>query len=137
MQMNKEKLFEIGGEGSSISISRKTNGNIVKYIYHHNEFDPIDDESLINVEVEYDSFEEPFQIINQQYSWFKLYIETAHEDYREYIIRNLIDKLNLKNISPDHFRWSKSRIEETLKIKLTYKINERFWSFQKNHIDEL
>ncbi len=135
--MNKEILFEIGGEGGSISISRKTDGNIVKYIYHHNEFDPIDDETLINVETEFDSFEEPFQIINLQYSWYNLYIQVVHEDYRDYIIQNLIGKLNKKNIRMDDLYWSISRLEETLKIKLTYNINERFWSFQENHIDEL
>lgn len=135
--MNKEILFEIGGEGGSISISRKTDGNIVKYLYHHNEFDPIDDETLINVETEYDSFEEPFQIINLQYSWYNLYIQVVHEDYRGYIIQNLIGKLNKKNIRIEDLHWSISRLEESLKIKLTYNINERFWSFQENHIDEL
>lgn len=139
LKHNYKTIFEIGGEGGSISISRHADENSVKYIYSHNELDPTDEGLAVHKMDEYDSFEEPFQIINNKYSWYNLFVQTIHEDYREYIIRNLIYKLNMKKISPDYFHWSKSRLEKTLRIKLTYDIdekNELVWNFHDSLIDD-
>ena len=130
-----EKVFEILGEGGGICITRQKNKLIEKFIYHHNEFDPTDEGLSINKHDEYDNFEQPFQLINDRYRWFLLHIETLHYDYRNYIIDRLIDKLNEKSFSLNSFIYKKDRLENYLKIKLNYSINQNTkdftWSYDK------
>jgi hypothetical protein len=130
-----ESVFEILGEGGGISIVRQKNEISEKFIYHHNEFDPTEEGLGINKKYEYDNFEQPFQLINDRYSWFMLHFETIHEDYRNYIIDRLIEKLNAKSVAPNYLANKKVNLEYALKIKLNYNLNQQtnsfIWSCEK------
>lgn len=115
-----ETVFEILAEGGGLTIERKRNRNGEKFIYHHNEFDPTDEGLGINKNREYSTFEQPFQLINSKYQWFKLHLKTVHEDYRNFVIDELIKSLMFQGITPDELRYSQRVLEKTLNIKLEF-----------------
>lgn len=115
-----ETVFEILAEGGSLTIERKRNRNGEKFIYHHNEFDPTDEGLGINENGEYSTFEQPFQLINSKYPWFRLHLKAVHEDYRNFVIDELIKALMFQGITPDELRYSQRDLEETLNIKLEF-----------------
>lgn len=123
--MTTETIFEIGGEGGSIEISRRKDESGEKFIYHHTEFDPTDEGLDVNKNDEYTNFEQPFQLINKRYAWYMLYIQTVHDDFRSYIIGQLIEKLNERPVSPDYLEYNKRKLEDSLKIKLHYSTNQQ------------
>jgi len=118
-----EKVFEILGEGGEICITRQKSKTEEKFLYNHSEFDPTEEGLDINEEGVYQSFEKPFQLINNKYPWYMLHIKTVHNDYRKFIIDKLIEKLNEKSIKSDYLEYSKNRLEESLGIKLSFKLN--------------
>ena len=118
-----EKVFEILGEGGAICITRQKNKTEEKFSYNHSEFDPTEEGLDINEEGVYQSFEKPFQLINNKYPWYMLHIKTVHNDYRKFIIDKLIEKLNEKSIKSDYLEYSKNRLEESLGIKLSFNLN--------------
>jgi hypothetical protein len=130
-----EKVFEILGEGGGICISREINKSGAKFIYHLNEFDPTNEGLDINKKCEYDNFEEPFQLINDRYPWYLRYLETVHDDYKNFIIERLIEKLNDKSALLDNFEYHKGDLENFLKIELNYRMNRHTnkltWSYEK------
>lgn len=128
-----EKVFEILGEGGGICINRQKSKNEEIFLYNHSEFDPTEEGLDMNEKGIYLSFEKPFQLIDSKYPWYKLHIETVHEDYREFIIDRLMKKLNEKSIKPDYLQYSKDQLEEILKIKLTFKQNngKTLWNYME------
>lgn len=88
--------------------------------YQHNEFDPSNEGLNVNIKDEYSNFEQPFQLINNKYPWYKLEIETVHDDFKNYISEKLIEKLNEKEVTPDNIEYSKDQLEEKLNIKLNH-----------------
>jgi hypothetical protein len=120
-----EIIFSIGSEGGGISISRHKNNDEAVFIYHHNEFDPIDDEQLINVVSEFPTFEEAFQLIQERYRWYSLFIDTVHEDYRGYIAVKLLEKLNEDGASVAELRYNQEQLERVLGVKLHYRYDEQ------------
>jgi len=131
-----KKVFELRGEGGGICIYRQKTKTEEQFLYNHSEFDPTEEGLDINENDEYQNFEKPFQLINNKYPWYKLHIETVHNDYRNYVIDNLIEKLNEKSIRPDYLGYSKKKLEHILKIELECKLNNNkvIWSYTK--IDE-
>lgn len=130
-----EIVFEILGEGGGICIQRENNKTDKKFFYEHSEVDFCDEGLDINEKHEYKSFEKPFQIINNRFSWYMLHIETVHEDYRKFIINKLIEKLNVNSVKPDCFENSKHQLEEILRIKLDFKLNKdkSIWNYTEIH----
>ncbi len=130
--MKSEKVFEISGETGGISITRQKHKTEEKFLYHHSEWDPTDEGLDVNEEIEYPSFEEPFQVINNKYSWFMMYIE-IHSDYRNYIADQLIEKLNKMSIEPDYLGRRIAQLEHALKVELKCDLvnNQPFWSYTK------
>ena len=131
--MTTETIFKIGGEGGSISINRQKDESGEKFIYHHTEFDPTDEGLDVNKNDEYDNFEQPFQLINKRYHWHMLYIQTVHDDFRSYIIGQLIERLNKGPVSLNEYEYYRRKLEDSLKIKLHYSINQQTgklsWSY--------
>lgn len=115
-----ETVFEILAEGGSLTIERIRNRNGEKFIYHHSEMDFTDEGLEVNEKGEYNTFEQPFQLINSKYPWFRLHLETVHEDYRNYVIDKLIYSLMYQGITPDELRYSQRDLEKTLNIKLEF-----------------
>ena len=115
-----ETVFEILAEGGSLTIERKRNRSGEKFIYHHSEMDFTDEGLEVNEKGEYKTFEQPFQLINSKYPWFRLHLETVHEDYRNYVIDELIKSLMYQGVTPDELRYSKRDLEKTLNIKLEF-----------------
>jgi hypothetical protein len=132
MSVQKETIFEIGGEGGGISIYRLRSKLGEKYIYHHSEFDPTDEGPGVNFKDQYTSFEQPFQLIINRYSWYRLHMMTVHEDIRNYVIEELIKDLNSKFVIPEELRFSKDNLEASLKIRLIYrkKGDIKIWSYR-------
>ena len=126
-----EKVFEILGEGGGICINRQKNKTEETFLYNHSEFDPTEEGLDVNEKGVYPSFEKSFQLINNKYPWYVLHIETIHEDYRKFVIEKLIEKLNEKSIKPDYLEYSKNQLEERLRIKLTFKLNngKTIWNY--------
>lgn len=126
-----EQVFKISGEGGGISISRHKDESGEKFVYEHNEFDPLEEGLDVHKVVDYNSFEEAFQPITK-YFWFMMHIRTVHEDYKNYIIAQLIEALNKKPISPDKLNFNRRQLEKVLKIELKCRLNEKNelnWSF--------
>ncbi len=127
--MNQEKLFAIGGEGGGISIRKRND----KFVYHHSEFDPTDEGLSVNKTIEYDNFEQAFEVIHNKYRWYFLYILTIHDDYKNYVAKKLIEKLNTESVSENSLLNCKMRLEEILGIKLQIKNNppdgKPIWTF--------
>lgn len=121
----------IGWEGGGICIMRQKSQTHERFVYEHNEFDPTDEGLDVYKKVVYQSFEEPFQMMNDRYAWYNLHIETVHRDYRDYIIEKLIEKLNEKSIHPYSTGHRKQRLEESLEIELKCKMvnNQLVWSY--------
>ena len=133
--LKNEIVFQIAGEGGSICINRQKTKLGEKFIYHHSEFDPSEEGLDVNIKADYDNFEQPFQLINKKYPWYSLFILTAHADFWNYIIENLIEKLNEESIPPEYLNRNKDELEDSLKIKLNYCSNEHndtpLWSCEK------
>ena len=130
-----EKVFEILGEGGAICITRQKNKTEEKFLYNHSEFDPTEEGLDINEKGVYQSFEKPFQLINNKYPWYMLHIKTVHNDYRKFIIDKLIEKLNEESIKSDYLEYSKNRLEESLGIKLSFKLNngKTIWNYMETN----
>lgn len=120
MARQEEIVFEILAEGGGIRIERIRNKNGEKFIYHHNEFDPTDEGLDVNEKGEYDNFITPFQLINKQYSWYLLALTKVNEEFREYVLTELIKKLQQHGVTPDEIRYSQNQLEETLNVKIEF-----------------
>jgi hypothetical protein len=127
MDTTKETVFEFGGEGGSICIYRQKTDKGDIFIYHHSEIDPIDEEIVINKTLQFDSFEQPFNIINERYSWYTLFVTLVHMDFRDYVRTHLIYQLNNNKIIPRYIRSEKRYLEESLDISLIYNDDNK-WS---------
>lgn len=134
--MKTENVFKILGEGGGICISRQKSGLGEKFIYNHTEFDPTDGLDIYKKDI-YDNFEQPFLLINKTYSWYKLELEVVHEEYRNYIIERLLEKLNAESVSPDYLSHKLITLENSLEIKLNYRknplSNNLTWSCDKSN----
>lgn len=130
-----EKVFELLAEGGGLCITRQKSQTGEKFFYSRNEFVPSDEGLDVNERTEHASFEEPFQLINERYPWYRLHIATVHDDYRGFVINKLIEKLNEKLVQPDRMADSKTRLEESLRIELTCDVtgNKPVWGLCKNH----
>lgn len=115
-----EIVFEILAEGGSLTIERKRNRNGEKFIYHHNEMDLTDEGLGVNEKGEYENFNQPFQLINSKYPWFRLHLTTLHEDFRDYVLSELIIALNKQGVTPDEIQYSKQDLEKSLNTKLDF-----------------
>lgn len=115
-----EIMFEVGGEGGSLTIERRKDSDGEKFIYHHNEMDMTDEGLGIDRKGEFDNFEQPFQLINSRYPWCELHLSEVHEDYRDYVVAELIKVLNTKEINQDDLYHSREQLEKVLKIKLIF-----------------
>lgn len=133
MTTQNEVVFEILGEGGGLTIWREKSKSGEKFIYHHNEFDPTNEGLDVNIKGEYSNFEQPFQMINNKYPWYILYIETVHDDFRNYIIERLIEKINEKSVAPDYLVYNQDILEEKLNIKLNHtgsqQTKDLIWSY--------
>lgn len=115
-----ERVFEILAEGGGLLIERKRNRNGEKFIYHHNEMDLTSEGLEINEKGEYENFEQPFQLINSKYPWFRLHLISLHEDFRDYVLSELVIALNKQGIRPDELQHVKEDLEKTLNTKLEF-----------------
>lgn len=95
--MKTEKVFEILAEGSELIIWKITDNSKTYFIYNHSEYDPTDSGLGSDRTGKYDSFRKPFNIIHKKYDWHIFTLEFVHVDYREYVTKKLIGKLNQKN----------------------------------------
>jgi hypothetical protein len=132
--MTTETVFEVLAEGGGLRIGRRRTQNGDKFLFNHCEFDPTDEGHDVNKEGEYDSFEKAFQRI-AGYRWYSLHLETIHEDFTDYLIENMMEKLNTELVSPDYLDYSKNDIERVFKIELKCEMNnknEPNWSFKKS-----
>lgn len=116
----KEVVFEIQAEGGSLRIERKRYRKNEKFIYHHSEIDLTDEGLGINEKGEYETFEKPFQIINNKFPWFQLHLSTVNEEYRDYVLSELVKALNSQSITPDELKYSKKDLEKVLNIELKF-----------------
>ena len=49
-----------------------------------------------------------------------LHLEIVNEEYWNYVLTELITKLNKQGVAPDELKYSQSRIEEVLNVFLEY-----------------
>lgn len=120
MTKDREVVFEILAEGGGIHIERQKTKNVEKFFYNHHEFDQTDKGLEVNKNGEYKTFEVPFQLINSQFSWYMLHLETVSEDYRDYVITELLKKLHQHGVNPKELEYSKPQLEKVLNIHLEF-----------------
>ena len=116
----KEIVFEILAEGGGLVIEREKNQNDEKFIYNHAEMDLTDEGLGINRKNIFETFEQAFQQINSKYNWFTLHLETVHNDYKSYVLNELIKTLNSKKITPSELKYSQNDLEKVLNAKLIF-----------------
>jgi hypothetical protein len=129
-------VLEIGGEGGGIRIFRKRIKTKYVFIYQHNEVDFSGEDLSVNKTTKYDNFESAFHEIVNLYKFYYLYPLTVDVDYRDYVAEELINKLNLDNVSKSEF-LNCYKFEEVLNIKLDFDLNEKKWKKQIDKIDLL
>lgn len=123
--MQVETVFEVLAEGGGLSILRVSDSKGQRFIYYHREADITDEGMGINKTHEYENFEKPFQLIHNKYNWYLLSVTEVHPDYRNYVIENLLEKLNQLPLHAHADVLSRAyRLEEALQIKLQYTVNE-------------
>jgi hypothetical protein len=120
MTAEEEIVFEILGEGGSLTIVRRLNNNVETYHYNHSENDRANNDLDISENGIYDNFEKPFKIISKKYPWFLLYPQTIHPDFKILVLDNLITQLNKRRMTPSDFENSRTQLEEILGVKLKY-----------------
>lgn len=109
--MTKVKIFEVGSEGGALTIWRTVENGEHRFLYNHNEFDPTDSGLDIHEINKFKSFGSAFKLIHNRHEWYNLYLEHIDEEYINYLIKKLLEKLNTSNFRYwDDFH--KSRIEE-------------------------
>ena len=118
-----QTVFEVLAEGGSISIQRKRGLNGDLFIYHHNEYDPVEDIVVTKAE-EYDSFEEAFNRIHDRYSWYKLHLDVVAHEYCSFVSQKLVDKLNSGEVSLDEIKYRISQLEKVLHISFNSLTNQ-------------
>lgn len=120
MPKNSEVVFEMLAASGDIIIERIHTNNGDRFIYHHDETDITGEGLDITEEKEYNDFETPFRLIRSKYPWFTFWVNAIHDDYREYILRELLEDLDRNHVTLDEFEFSLKRFEEMLKVKLEY-----------------
>jgi len=116
MPKNSEVVFEMLAAGGDIIIERIHTNNGDRFIYHHDETDITGEGLDITDEKEYNDFETPFRLIRSRYPWFTFWVNAIHDDYREYILRELLEDLDRNHVTQDEFEFSIKRFEEMLKV---------------------
>ena len=116
----KEIVFEILAEGGGLVIERERNQNDEKFIYNHAEMDLSDEGLDINRKNIFETFEQAFQQINSKYNWFLHSLKTVHNDYKSFVLNELIKALNSKKITPGELENSQNDLEKVLNAKLIF-----------------
>ena len=80
----------------------------------------------VNKTTKFDSFESVFEKIVNLYKFYDLYPLTVDTDYRDSVADELINILNLDNVSISDFQ-NCYKFEEVLNIKLDFNLNEKKW----------
>lgn len=122
-----EVVFEVLAEGGSLRISRIVRNGSTVFITKHQEEDFSDEGLDISKKLESYSFPEAFQHISK-YPWHMLYLEIVHEDYREFVLYQLIEKLNEDHISQKHF-YSKQKMFEDQLSTTIYQNQSGKWCY--------
>jgi hypothetical protein len=122
-----EIIFEIGGEGGSISIIRKQIKSKFEFIYKHNEYDFLDEDLYINSESQFENFELAFQTINNKYKIYFLYLLGIHNDYKDYVSDEFVNKLNANNMKCEDFK-NKDDFEQKLNVKFVFDTISNKWT---------
>jgi len=58
----------------------------------------------VNIQYTFSTFEEAFELINQRYPWYCMYLSDVNADYQDYIIEKLMENLNGKKVEPFEVR---------------------------------
>lgn len=103
--MTKVKVFEVGTEGGGLTIWRTEENGEHLFLYNHNEFDPTDSGLDINKTDTFKSFRRAFKFIHNRYEWHNHHLLHIHEEYKNYVIKKLLEKLN----ASDFNYWNKSQ----------------------------
>ena len=122
-----EIVFEIGGEGGSISIIRKQTKSKFEFIYKHNEYDFLDEEMSINTESQFENFELAFQTINNKYKVYFLYLYRIHNDYKDYVSDELVKRLNNNSLKLEDFQ-NQDNFEQKLNVKFVFDTISDKWT---------
>ncbi len=121
-------VFEVLAEGGSISIQRKHGQNGDYFIYHHNEYDPVEDIAITKND-EYKSFEEAFNRIHDRYSWYRLHLDVVAPEYCSFVSQKLVDTLNSNEVSPDELIFRRNQLEKVLHIRLNFDSGIGTWTY--------
>ena len=124
-------VFEIGGEGGSICISKKRNKQSSVFIIFKNETDFSDEGLSENLKSRHETFESAFDSINQQYSLHMLSIMFIHDEYKDYVSSELLKKLNEKKVSFDGFQ-NRTFFEEQLGVEFEFDKSRNNWKTSIN-----
>jgi len=127
MTEKSEVVFEVMGEGGSLTISRIFRNGIPVFITKHQEMDFSDEGLGISKELGYSSFEEAFPYIDK-YPWHKLHVKIVNPDYKGFVLKKLIEKLNEEHISLKSIRRIINRLERILNVKI-FQDQEGKWSY--------
>lgn len=124
MSTSKEVVFRFGGEGGSIAIIREKENDIEVFAYYYQELDLNDEEEELTItqKITSNTFEEAFALINK-YSWHRLVITVLNQDYRLYVLGQLINRLNEEKLTPENLH-NRERLEKRLSIKLSCLFSE-------------
>ncbi len=124
-----EIIFELLAEGGRLRIERHKNKFGEKFIYERSEMGISDNDLNVHEKNESDKFEEVFELINKKYTWYQLNIDTIHHDYKNYILTQLIDKLNNESVSLENL-YQKDSLNKKLNVELIYMTEKKWWTYK-------
>lgn len=127
MTRKPEVVFEVLGEGGCLSISRIIENGVTRFTTNHHENDFSDEGLDVKKEIGNSSFEEAFQYINK-YPWHLLHIQVIHNDYRDFILKQLFERLKDVHKPDNYLVRSLHRIETLLAISI-YKNQSGIWCY--------
>ena len=119
-------VFELGDEIGGIRIFRKRRRTGYFFIYQHDEDELRKQVLSVNYQTRYGSFESAFQFINNTFRLYNSLLLTIHADYKEYVLNELIIKLNQDDILNLEFKY-RSNYQEILNTEFKYNENQRTW----------
>ena len=117
--MKQECIFKIGGEGGSIAIYREKRKTETVFIYNHHETDFSKEGLDISKRNEFLHFEDALKLITTKYPIHVLYLDAVYPDFRNEILKAILDHLNNfegKLVHEDEF-YSKDQFEKLLGVR--------------------
>jgi hypothetical protein len=117
---NLETVFEVLSEGGELTIKRKKDPYGEVFFYQHDEVDFSGEGNGVSTMKTFYTFEDPFYLIHSKYPWHLMHMGIVHDDFREFVLKELLAKLQSCKVGIEQLEYTKESLEDALGITLQY-----------------